>query len=69
MNEVLVSALKSWLDLNGVLSKLREDQVLELLNSEMAEQKRKTFLKRLHQRYTTLRAIREWKEINTECLL
>ena len=69
MNEILVVALKNWRNLNNVLGTFSESQVLELLNFEMTEQKRKQFLKRLHQRYTTLRAIREWKEINTECLL
>jgi len=42
---------------------LTEDQVLEMLEDEQRNQRRKTFLVRLHQRYSALRAQREREEL------
>ena len=53
----------SWRKLNDMLSTMTEQQVLDLLNAERETGKRVTVLERLHQRYTTLRAARERKEI------
>ncbi len=53
----------SWRKLNDMLSTMTEQQVLDLLNAEREQGKRVTVLERLHQRYTTLRAARERKEI------
>lgn len=55
--------LKNWRTLNETLTTLREDQVKELLDYEMANRKRKDMITRLHQRYTMLRAARERKEL------
>lgn len=55
--------LKNWRTLNETLATLREDQVKELLDYEMANRKRKDMITRLHQRYTMLRAARERKEL------
>jgi hypothetical protein len=45
------------------LNRFDEAEVKALLDEEIAGQRRSTFLKRLHQRYCTLRANRERAEI------
>lgn len=45
---------------------MSEDQVLEMLNQERSGPRRVSVLERLHQRYTTLRAARERREILRE---
>ena len=45
---------------------MSEEQVLDLLNKERAGNARVSILERLHQRYTTLRATRERREILRE---
>jgi hypothetical protein len=47
---------------------LTEDEVLELLEIEREGAKRVTFLERLHQRYTMLRAARERVELLKEAV-
>jgi hypothetical protein len=47
---------------------LREDEVLALLEDERQGAKRVTFLERLHQRYTMLRAARERVELLKEAV-
>ena len=56
----------NWRDLNKVLVHKNEAEVLALLNEERQIGKRVTFLERLHQRYTTLRAARERIELLRE---
>lgn len=56
----------TWRSLNDKLHTMTEEQVLLLLNDERANARRVTFLERLHQRYTTLRATRERLEILNE---
>lgn len=58
----------SWRWLNEHLSAMTEDQVLRLLDEERHTHKRVTFLERLHQRYTSLRASRERVEILKEAV-
>lgn len=58
----------NWRDLNKQLNIMSEDQVLALLNDERATHKRVTFLERLHQRYNTLRVMRERLEILKEAV-
>ena len=53
----------AWHDLNVLLSMRTEDQVKAMLDEEVAVHKRATYLIRIHQRYTTLRAQRERKEL------
>ncbi len=60
MNDMI---LKNWHTLNSLLTQLREDQVKELLDYEFDHQRRKMMLLRLHQRYSTLRNLRERKEL------
>ena len=57
-----------WRELNKKLNMLREDEVLELLEIERQGAKRVTFLERLHQRYTMLRAARERVELLKEAV-
>jgi len=53
----------TWRSLNNELSRMREEDVLRLLNEEREGAKRVTMLQRLHQRYNTLRVARERLEL------
>jgi hypothetical protein len=53
----------AWHDLNVLLSMRTEDQVKAMLDEEVEVHKRPTYAVRIHQRYTTLRAQRERKEM------
>ena len=53
----------NWFELNAVLPLKDESQVQALLNEEVKVYKRPTFIVRIHQRYTMLRAQRERKEL------
>ena len=53
----------NWFTLNAVLPKRNEQQVLAMLDEEVAVHKRPTFVVRIHQRYTMLRAQRERQEL------
>jgi SpoU rRNA methylase family enzyme len=58
----------NWRELNKKLNILSEDEVLALLEAERQGAKRVTFLERLHQRYTMLRAARERVELLKEAV-
>ena len=58
----------NWRSLNRKLSLLTEAEVLALLEAERQGAKRVTFLERLHQRYTMLRAARERVELLKEAV-
>jgi hypothetical protein len=58
----------NWRSLNQKLNMLTEDEVLALLEAERQGAKRVTFLERLHQRYTMLRAARERVELLKEAV-
>lgn len=63
-NEMIRSALNSWRDLNAILKDLREDQVKQALDYEIASPvPRRHVIVRLHERYNTLRVKRERKEL------
>ncbi len=49
----------TWKELNDQLADLTEQEVLDLLEDEKRHARRSTILVRLHQRYTTLRMLRE----------
>lgn len=49
----------TWLELNDQLADLTETEVKDLLEDEIAYARRFTVLVRLHQRYSTLRMLRE----------
>lgn len=53
----------NWHELNVVLTMRNERQVKAMLDEEVRVHKRLTYAIRIHQRYTTLRAQRERKEI------
>ena len=53
----------NWHELNVVLTMRNERQVKAMLDEEVSVHKRPTYLVRIHQRYTTLRAQRERKEL------
>ena len=53
----------NWTDLNVVLRSCTEAEVKRMLDEEVAVHRRVVFIKRLHQRFTTLRATRERKEL------
>ena len=55
--------IHTWRSLNAVLTDLKEQEVLDLLNIEKEGSKRAMILTRLHQRYSLLRAARERKEL------
>ena len=57
-----------WRELNKKLNMLTESEVLALLEAERQGAKRVTFLERLHQRYTMLRAARERVELLKEAV-
>ena len=49
----------TWKELNDRLADFTEQEVKDLLEDEMRHARRSTILVRLHQRYTTLRMLRE----------
>jgi hypothetical protein len=53
----------NWSTLNVVLRDCTEDEVKRMLDEEVTVHHRSVFIKRLHQRYNTLRATRERKEL------
>lgn len=53
----------NWYDLNAILPVASEERVVQLLEDEVTKHKRTSFIVRLHQRYTVLRAARERKEL------
>lgn len=55
-----------WRWLNANLLEMTEQQVLDLLNAERRNERRPFILRRLHQRYSVLRAAREREEILAE---
>ena len=54
----------NWKELNAKLPSLSEDDVLLMMREEQKLGKRPTYIKRLHQRYTALRAQRERRELD-----
>ena len=53
----------TWHQVCGQLTSMTEQQISDLLQEEINEHKRPVFVRRLHQRYCTLRAARERAEI------
>ena len=53
----------NWRELNEVLTDYTEQQVWDLLEDERKHARRSTVIIRLHQRYTTLRMLRERAEL------
>lgn len=59
----LDAALTSWHSINKVISEMSETDVRNALNRELVGSRRKDVTKRLHQRFTKLRAQREFDEL------
>jgi hypothetical protein len=53
----------NWFQLNAVLPLKDESQIRAMLDEEVTVHKRPTFVVRIHQRYTMLRAQRERQEL------
>ena len=53
----------NWRELNEVINGFTEQEVLDLLEDERENARRSTVIIRLHQRYTTLRMLRERAEL------
>jgi hypothetical protein len=53
----------NWRELNAQLNQMTETEVKGLLDVELVDRQRVTFVERLHQRYCTLRATRERAEM------
>jgi hypothetical protein len=58
--------LTTWRSINHSLSSKTEEEVLQMLIDERNGAKRITILERLHQRYNTLRVMRERVELMKE---
>jgi len=59
LTEAMLKALKNWRDLNDALTTFTESEMALMLEYELNHENRKTFVERLHQRFTTLRMSRE----------
>jgi hypothetical protein len=53
----------NWRELNAQLNQMTETEVKALLDAELVDRQRVTFVERLHQRYCALRAVRERAEM------
>ena len=53
----------NWATLNVVLREYTEEEAKRMLDEEVKIHRRSVFIKRLHQRYNSLRALRERKEL------
>ena len=53
----------NWRELNAQLNQMAETEVKALLDVELVDRQRVTFVERLHQRYCALRATRERAEM------
>lgn len=63
MTDINEMVLKNWDTFHEFLPTLREDQIEQLFNFEIQNKRRKSFIIRLHQRFSSLRMDRERKEI------
>lgn len=59
-----LAALQNWLTLTKSLNNFTEDELKGMLDYEFDTQKRKTFMKRIHERFCKLRSKREWGMLN-----
>lgn len=63
MNDTMMKALANWRDFNDLLATIPEDDLKEMLVYEVEHENRKSFVERLHQRYNTVRTMREREEL------
>lgn len=55
--------LSNWATLNHTLMSLKEEEVRQLLDAELADTRRRSFVQRLHYRLNRIRFDRERKEL------
>jgi len=63
MNAVMIKALGNWRDFNELLTTIPEADLKEMLVYEVKHENRKSFVERLHQRYNSVRIMREREEL------
>lgn len=63
MNDLMKRALANWRDFNDLLATIPEDDLKEMLEYEMQHENRKSIVSRLHQRYNSVRTMRERDEL------
>ena len=63
MNDLMTRALANWRDFNDLLATIPEADLKEMLVYEVKHENRKSFVERLHQRYNTVRTMRERDEL------
>jgi len=63
MDEETLKVIDNWRDFNKLLSDVPEEKLKELLVYELENENRKSIVERLHQRYNTLRTMRERAEL------
>ncbi len=61
--------LKNWVSLGQVVKNITEEQAQAMIDHELATKRRTTFVVRLHQKLTALRAERERAELVKQCEL
>lgn len=64
--ELAEACLSSWEQLGRVLRRLERAEVERLLRWEFNHRRNQAIMKRLHQRFTRLRAIDEWHDLETD---
>ena len=63
MNDLMINALANWRDFNDLLATIPENDLKEMLVYEVKHENRKSFVERLHQRFNTVRTMREREEL------
>ena len=63
MNDTMIKALGNWRDFNELLTTIPEADLKEMLVYEVKHENRKSFVERLHQRYNSVRIMREREEL------
>ncbi len=58
MNDEITALLDNWGNINNRINRLTEIQLKGLINYECSTRKRKSFIVRLHQRYSKLESLR-----------
>jgi hypothetical protein len=64
---LMMALLADYNMLNNKLSELSEDQLWKLIEMELSGKKRKSFVERIHQRFSKLVTIRERAELLEKC--
>lgn len=66
MDKICEVGLSSWTALNQVITTLTEEQAVKMLEHEMDNRKRGTFVLRLNKRINALRSLRETNRLVKE---